>query len=56
MVLHALHENGQMDTSELEAHLKDDIERDGGKIAEMSRKVRQAYKEIVSWVLFADRH
>lgn len=48
MVLHALHENGQVETSDLEAHIKDDIEREGVKIAEMTRKVRQAYKEVVS--------
>jgi hypothetical protein len=47
IVLHTLHENGQIETQDLEAHIKDDIEREGGKIAEMTRKVRQAYKEVV---------
>ncbi len=48
IVLHALHENGQIQPSDLEAHIKDDIEREGGKISEMTRKIRQAYKEVVS--------
>jgi transcriptional activator SPT7 len=47
-VLHALHENGQMQPQDLETHIKDEIEREGVKIAELSRKVRQAYKETVS--------
>jgi transcriptional activator SPT7 len=48
IVLHALHESGQIQLQDLEAHIKDDIEREGGKIAEMTRKVKQAYKEVVS--------
>lgn len=48
LVLHALHENGQVRTADLEAHIKDDIEREGGKIAEMTRKVKQSFKEVVS--------
>ena len=48
IVLHALHENGQVETQDLEAHIKDDIEREGGKIAEMTRKVKQAFREVVS--------
>lgn len=47
-MLHALHENGQMQPQDLETHIKDEIEREGVKIAELSRKVRQAYKETVS--------
>lgn len=48
IVLHALHESGQIQLQDLEAHIKDDIEREGGKITEMTRKVKQAYKEVVS--------
>jgi transcriptional activator SPT7 len=48
LILHALHENGQVRTADLEAHIKDDIEREGGKIAEMTRKVKQSFKEVVS--------
>ncbi len=48
LILHALHENGQVQPADLEGHIKDDIEREGGKISEMTRKIRQAYKEVVS--------
>jgi hypothetical protein len=48
IILHALHENGQIQTHDLEEHIKDDIEREGSKIAEMARKMRQGYKEVVS--------
>ena len=48
IVLHGLYENGQIRIQDLEAHIKDDLEREGGKISEMARKVRQAFKEVVS--------
>lgn len=48
MVLHALYENGQIGPADLETHIKDDVEREEVKIAEMSRRMRQAYKEVVS--------
>ena len=47
IVLHALKENGQVQPSDIETHIKDDIEREGGKISEMTRRIRQAYKEVV---------
>ena len=47
IMLHALHENGEISPSSLEAHVKDDIERESVKIAEMTRKIRQSYKEVV---------
>lgn len=43
-----LHENGQVEPKDLEAHLKNDIEREDVKIAEMQRKMRQTFYEIVS--------
>ena len=43
-----MHESGQIQLQDLEAHIKDDVEREGGKITEMTRKVKQAYKEVVS--------
>lgn len=43
-----LHENGQVEPKDLEAHLKNDIEREDVKIAEMQRKMRQTFHEIVS--------
>lgn len=54
IVLHALHENGQVELPDLEAHLKDDIERDSAKISEMQRKVRQAYKEMTAAPVIED--
>lgn len=43
-----LHENGQVEPKDLEAHLKNDIEREDVKIAEMQRKMRQTFYEVVS--------
>ncbi|WOO84408.1 Transcriptional activator spt7 [Vanrija pseudolonga] len=54
MVLHALHENGQVELRDLEAHMKDDIQRDAAKIAETQRKVRQAYKEVTTGPVIED--
>lgn len=54
MVLHALFENGQLGTADIEAHIKDDIEREDVKIREMSRRMRQGYKEVVSGFLGLD--
>ena len=48
MILHVLHETGQLGLPDLEGHIKDDIEREGTRISEMTRKVRQAYQDIVS--------
>ena len=48
MVLHVLHETGQVGLPDLEGHIKDDIEREGTRISETTRKVRQAYQDIVS--------
>ncbi|EIW69413.1 hypothetical protein TREMEDRAFT_62279 [Tremella mesenterica DSM 1558] len=54
IILHALHENGQIETSDLEAHIKDDIERDRVKVIEMARKLRQAYKEVTTAPVIED--
>lgn len=54
IVLHALHENGQVELADLEAHIKDDIERDSAKVSEMQRKVRQAYKEMTAAPVIED--
>lgn len=48
IILHVLHENGQVEPKDLEAHLKNDIEREDVKIAEMQRKMRQTFYEVVS--------
>ncbi|WWC89960.1 uncharacterized protein L201_004889 [Kwoniella dendrophila CBS 6074] len=48
IILHALHENGQIETQDLEAHLKDEIERESVKVTEMQRKIRQAFKEVTT--------
>jgi transcriptional activator SPT7 len=48
MVLHALYENGQLGPADIESHIKDDIEKEELRVAEMARKMRQAYKEVVS--------
>jgi transcriptional activator SPT7 len=46
-MLHALFENGSVRPQDLESHIKDEIEREGVKVAEMTRKVKQAYHEVV---------
>ena len=51
IVLHALKENGQVQPSDIEAYIKDDIERESGKISEMTRRIRQAYKEVVRQII-----
>ncbi|WVQ78346.1 hypothetical protein IAT38_000431 [Cryptococcus sp. DSM 104549] len=48
LILHALHEQGQVEPRDLEAHLKDDIQRENVRVAEMQRKMRQAFKEIAT--------
>lgn len=47
IMLHALFENGLVRPHDLESHIKDEIEREGAKVAEMTRKVKQAYNEVV---------
>ena len=49
-----LHENGQVELQDLEAHIKDDIERESAKAAEMQRKVRAAYKEMTTGPVIED--
>jgi hypothetical protein len=51
MVLHALYENGQLGPADIESHIKDDIEKEELRVAEMARKMRQAYKEVVSLLI-----
>jgi len=48
MILHALYENGGLAPSDIESHIKDDIEKEGVKLVEMDKKMGQAYKDIVS--------
>jgi len=48
IIIHALHENGRVRPADLETHIRDDIENQGAKISDMARKVRQAYREVVS--------
>ena len=47
ITLHVLHQNGQIQLQDLEAHIKDDVEREGTKIAELTRKVKQGYRDVV---------
>ncbi|WVQ98831.1 hypothetical protein IAU59_005962 [Kwoniella sp. CBS 9459] len=54
IVLHALHQNGQIQTQDLETYLKDDIEREETKVAEMQRKIRQAFKEVTTAPVIED--
>jgi transcriptional activator SPT7 len=54
MILHVLHETGQVRTADLEAHLKDDVEREEQRYIEMSRKMRQAFQETVQHLNTAD--
>ena len=48
IILHAVFENGLIRPHDLESHIKDEIEREGAKVTEMARKVKQAYVEVVS--------
>jgi hypothetical protein len=48
MILHALYENGGLAPSDIESHIKDDIEKEGIKLVDMDKKMGQAYKDIVS--------
>lgn len=48
MILHALYENGGLAPADIEAHIKDDIEKEGAKLADMDKKVTQAYMDVVS--------
>ncbi|KAL7424033.1 Transcriptional activator spt7 [Cryptotrichosporon argae] len=54
IVLHTLHETGHVQTADLEAHIKDDIERDSAKIADIERKVRTAYKDMLAGPVIQD--
>ncbi|WWC61038.1 uncharacterized protein I303_103616 [Kwoniella dejecticola CBS 10117] len=54
ILLHALHENGQIETQHLEAHLKDDIEKENVKVTDMQRKIRQAFKEVTTAPVIED--
>ncbi|WVQ87371.1 hypothetical protein IAS59_001095 [Cryptococcus gattii] len=54
IILHVLHENGQVEPKDLEAHLKNDIEREDVKIAEMQRKMRQTFHEIATAPVIQD--
>lgn len=45
-MLHALYENGQMRPQDVETHIRDEIEREAGKIAEVTKKVKQTYKSV----------
>ncbi|WVO13938.1 hypothetical protein L204_101563 [Cryptococcus depauperatus] len=54
IILHALHENGQVKPSDLESHLKDEIQREDVRIAEMQRKMRQVFHEIATAPVIED--
>ncbi|BEJ14424.1 hypothetical protein CspHIS471_0401910 [Cutaneotrichosporon sp. HIS471] len=54
LVLHVLHENGQVQIQDLETHIKDDIERDSAKISEQQRKMRAAYAELTTAPVIED--
>ena len=43
IVLHTLYENGTFEIQELERHIKNDIERNGVKMKELLRKLRESY-------------
>ncbi|KIR39329.1 transcriptional activator SPT7 [Cryptococcus deuterogattii 99/473] len=54
IILHVLHENGQVEPKDLEAHIKNDIEREDVKIAEMQRKMRQTFYEVATAPVIQD--
>ncbi|WVQ71731.1 hypothetical protein IAR50_001272 [Cryptococcus sp. DSM 104548] len=54
LILHALHENGQVQTRDIETHIKDDIQREDVKIKEMHKKMRQAFYEVTSAPVIED--
>ncbi|EPQ26711.1 uncharacterized protein PFL1_05690 [Pseudozyma flocculosa PF-1] len=45
MILHTLLESGNTDVAGLESYIRDDVERYGGKMGDLLRKLRQSYKE-----------
>lgn len=54
LVLHVLHENGQVQLQDLESHIKDDIERESAKISDNQRKMRTAYAELTTAPVIED--
>ncbi|ODN83198.1 hypothetical protein L202_01386 [Cryptococcus amylolentus CBS 6039] len=54
LILHALHENGQVETRDIESHIKDDIQREDFKVNEMHKKMRHAFFDITSAPVIED--
>ncbi|TYJ55382.1 hypothetical protein B9479_003885 [Cryptococcus floricola] len=54
LILHALHENGQVETRDIDSHIKDDIQREDFKINEMHKKMRHAFFDITSAPVIED--
>lgn len=47
IILHALFESGTTEVQDLERYIKDDVERYGGRLSELDRKLDTAYQEQV---------
>ncbi|KAN0062669.1 Transcriptional activator spt7 [Thecaphora frezii] len=45
MILHSLLESGNTNVVGLESYIRDDVERYGGKMSDLLRKLKQSYKE-----------
>jgi len=54
MILHALYENGQLAPADIEAHIKDEVEKESVKLTDMDKKMRQAYKDIATAPVIED--
>lgn len=45
LILHTLYENGGTDIAGLESYIRDDVERYGGKMSDLLRRLRSSYRE-----------
>jgi transcriptional activator SPT7 len=52
IILHTLFESGISQVQELEKYVSDDIERYGGRLLELEKKLVGAYRESVSDTVF----
>jgi hypothetical protein len=46
IILHTLHEHGQLRTQDLESHIKDEIEKENVKLCDYSKRLQQAYEDV----------
>lgn len=52
IILHTLFESGTTRVYELERYIKDDVVRYGGRLAELEKKLANAYRDAVSELFY----